>query len=104
MRNGTIAESELRRIWVEAHITCFKILSQHLPGQTDNNHMKQNKTGCHSAKNKIKYLHYIISCYTQETHPHDFLVHYCGKWKTPIYFWICNTKIYLLSQFVIKQN
>jgi len=43
MRNGTTAESKLRRIWVEADITYFKILAQHLPGQTDDNHMKQPK-------------------------------------------------------------
>jgi hypothetical protein len=43
MRNGTIAESKLRRIWVEEDITYFKTLSQHLPGQPDNNHTKQPK-------------------------------------------------------------
>jgi hypothetical protein len=43
MRNGTIAESKLRRIWVEENITYFKTLSQHLHGQTDNNHAKQPK-------------------------------------------------------------
>jgi hypothetical protein len=43
MRNGTIAESKLRRIWVEEDITYFKTLSQHLHGQTDNNLTKQPK-------------------------------------------------------------
>jgi len=52
MRNGTTAESELRRIWVEAHITYFKILSQHLPGQTDDNHMKQTKLAVTQPKIK----------------------------------------------------
>ena len=45
-------QSELRRIWVEADITYFKILSQHLPGQTDDNHMKQPKLAVTQPKIK----------------------------------------------------
>jgi hypothetical protein len=52
MRNGTIAESKLRRIWVEADITYFKILPQHLPGQTDTNHTKQPKLAVNHPKIK----------------------------------------------------
>ena len=52
MRNGTIAERKLRRIWVEADITYFKILSKHLPGETDNNHTKQPKLAVNKSKIK----------------------------------------------------
>jgi hypothetical protein len=31
---------ELERIWKEAVMTQFKVLSQHLPGETDKNHKK----------------------------------------------------------------
>jgi len=52
MRNGTTAESVLRKILVEADITYFKILSQHWPGQTDNNHIKQPKLAVTQPKIK----------------------------------------------------
>jgi hypothetical protein len=33
-----IVNDELGRMWKEARVTYFKVLSQHLPGGTDLNH------------------------------------------------------------------
>jgi hypothetical protein len=34
-------DDELGRTWEEVVITCFKVLSQHLPGRTEENHCNQ---------------------------------------------------------------
>jgi hypothetical protein len=35
---GQIKENELERIWKEAVMACFKLLSWHMPGGTTENH------------------------------------------------------------------